>query len=157
VLFGVLLKMKTPAREHFDYCWPGDARIKAVEISEARLCMTFDRFTMSLDDPWNESGEDLTFGECRCCFDAPRNIEFRLWPDDQAYRFDNDIAKLVGCWLENSGDMPSEEGHYFELTGFCDGEWFELQIYSDRYDLLIDEADRNRMKSKAEQAGAQNP
>ena len=50
--------------------------------------------------------------------------------------------------------MPSEQGHYFELTGFCGSEWFELRIYSERYDLLLGEADINSMKPQAEQAGA---
>ena len=85
-----------------------------------------------------------------CCFHAPRKIEFRLWPNDRYYRLEPDISKLVGCTLEDSGDMPSEQGHYFELTGFCDSEWFELRIYSDRYDLFLGEADTNHMKTQAE-------
>ena len=149
--------MKTPPRKHFDYCWPGDAKITALEANSSQLCITFDRFTMSLDDSWNESRKDLTFGECVCCFHAPRAIEFRLWPDDRDYRLEPDVSKLVGCTLEESGDMPSEQGHYFELTGFCGSEWFELRIYSERYDLLLGEADINSMKPQAEQAGAGQP
>jgi hypothetical protein len=143
-------EMKTSPREHFDYCWPGDAKITALEVTPSQVCFTFDRFTMSLDDPWNESREDLSLGECACCFQAPSKIELRLWPDDRDYRLEPDISKLVGCTLEDSGDMPSEEGHYFELTGFCDSEWFELRIYSDRFDLLLSETDTNRMKAQAE-------
>ena len=142
--------MKTSLREHFDYCWPGDARVIALEADPDRLRITFDRFTMSLDDPWNESREDLILGECVCCFHAPRKIEFRLWPGDRNYRVDSDTSKLIGCILEDSGDMPSAEGHYFEITGFCDTEWFELRIYSDSYALTLLEADQNRMKAKAE-------
>jgi hypothetical protein len=145
--------MKTPPREHFDYCWPGDAKITDLEANPNQVCFTFDRFTMSLDDPWNESREDLTLGECVCCFHAPSKIEFRLWPDDRDYRIEADISKLIGCTLEASGDMPSDEGHYFELTGFCDAEWFELRLYADRYDLILCETDALQMKSrKAEQA-----
>ena len=143
--------MKIPPREHFDYCWPGDAKIVDIDTTSADLSMTFDRFTMSLDDPWNESKTDLTLGACECRFSAPAKIEFKLWPDDRNYRINPDISKLIGCALEDSGDMPSELGHYFEVTGFCDSEWFELRIYSDSYDLILSDADKNRMKPKAEQ------
>jgi hypothetical protein len=145
--------MKTPPREHFDYCWPGDAKIIALETNSSQMCFTFDRFTMSLDDPWNVSREDLSLAESLCCFHAPRKIEFRLWTGDRDYRLEPDVSKLVGCTLEDSGDMPSEQGHYFELTGFCEAEWFELRIYADRYYLFLCETDANCMKTQAEQAG----
>ena len=112
---------------------------------------------MSLDDPWNMSREDLILGECVCCFHAPSKIEFRLWPDDRDFRLDADFLKLVGCTLENSGDMPSEQGHYFEITGFCDSEWFEFRLYSDFYDLIMSETDDIRMTPTAEQDADGNP
>ena len=152
----VVQEMTTPPREHFDYCWPGDAKITALEVNPSKICLTFDRFTMSLDDPWNESREDLSLGECVCSFHAPRKIELRLWPDDRDFRLEPDVSKLVGCTLEDSGDMPSDQGHYFELTGFCDSEWFELLIYSDCYDLLLVLGDVNRMKTQAQQVGTSN-
>jgi hypothetical protein len=52
--------------------------------------------------------------------------------------------------------MPSEQGHYFELTGFCESQWFELRIYSDCYDLLLVQDDVNRIKTQAQQVGTSN-
>jgi hypothetical protein len=148
VTCSVLQKMLTPSREHFDYCWPGDAKITALDVKRNQICFTFDNFMISLDDPWNETGWDLYLGECMCCFDETSKVELRVWPNDREYRLEPDISRLVGCILENSGDMPSEQGHYFELTGFCGAEWFELHIYSDRYNLFLCDADDNRIKGQ---------
>src|SRR4051812_43886869 len=127
--------MNQPQREHFNYSWPGDAKVLGVEVSGDALCITFDRFTVSLDDPWNTSSRDVIIGRSTCKFISPLKIEFRMWADNKSFRLDEDISKLIGCTLEDSGDMPSTDGHFFELTGFCETEWFELRIFSNAYEL----------------------
>jgi hypothetical protein len=137
--------VKQPEREHFDYCWPADARIVALDASEGHLSITFDRFTVSLDDPHNRSGLDLVIGLNLCRFISPRKTELRLWPDDKSFRLDVELSKLVGCTLEDSGDTPSVEGPYFEMMGFCDSEWFELRVFADKYELEISDKDHQRL------------
>jgi hypothetical protein len=137
--------MKQLKRVHSDSCWPRDAKILALGISSDQLRITFHSFTLSLDDNQNLSRVDLKIGETVCNFISPRKSVLRIWSDDKTFRESEDLARLVGSTLEDSSDMPSEEGHYFELTGFCESEWFELHIFADKYELEISDTDYQRL------------
>ena len=134
-----------PHREHFDYCWPGDSKILSVSQSNKDLIIEFDSFTVSLDDSWNKSGIDLQLGNCQCRFLSCSKNELRIWHDDKNYFVEKDLSRLVGSVLEDSSDMPSDSGHYFELSGFCDTVWFEFRIFCDEYVLYFSEEDTNKM------------
>jgi hypothetical protein len=120
---------------------------------------SFDRFDISLDDPFNVSGEDLYIGRCNCRLLNPKRTELRLWPDDKSYRLDEDLSKLKDCTLEDSGDMPTDNGHYFELTGFVESDWFEFRVFCDEYELEISKVDDvlvSQKPNKANSADAKN-
>ena len=151
--------IKQPPRNHFDYGWPGDARILDIQPEDDALGRTFDRFDISLDDPLNVSGKDLHIGRCNCRFLNPKETELRLWKDDKRYRPGEDLSKLVNCTLEDSGDMSTDNGHYFELTGFLESDWFEFRVVCDEYELEISKEDDllvNQRPNKANTADAKN-
>ena len=136
---------ENPHRKHFDYCWPGDSKILGLSKDNNDFIIEFSSFTVSLDDPWNKSGNDLQLGNCQCRFLSCRKNELRMWQDDKNFTIEKDLSRLVGSVLEDSGDMPSDSGHYFELTGFCNTDWFEFRIFCNEYVLHFSEADENKM------------
>jgi hypothetical protein len=119
----------------------------ALEELPAALSLTLDGFVVSLDDPWNLSGQDRELGVCVCKFISPTKIECRVSSHEGSTRLERDLSSLTGCRLEDSGDAPSAEGHCFELTGYSEAGRFELRVWSEHYELHLCESDQRRLEA----------